>query len=137
MNGKIARTWRSLLLMVLVGLLGAGAGFAIGGIIGALTCDWNTKEAGCIEHSAYGAVIAASILIPLGVHLSSPRRGNIWLFSITLLTVAAIAGAGLSISIVGSGPQELSLIAIPVVQLTSSVAIRWMTPLIHWQQVAS
>ena len=108
-----------LLLMVLLGLLAGVIGFLVGGFIGATSCDWNIKEAGCIEDSAYGAIIGASVLMPLGVHLASPLRRRFPPFLVSSLAVGGIAAAG----IVASGQSEWILFAIPVVQLIICVAI--------------
>ena len=52
------RTRGLLFAVTLGGVLGAAFGFFAGGFIGALSCDWNTKEAGCVEIGAYGAISA-------------------------------------------------------------------------------
>ncbi len=68
---------RRLLLLVpivLAGAMGGAIGLFGGGLIAAATCDWNVKEAGCVEDAAYGAVVGASVLIPLGVVVGTWRQ---------------------------------------------------------------
>ena len=108
--------------MVLAGLLGGTIGIFAGGLIGAATCDWSIKEAGCIEPSAYGAIIGASILMPLGVHLANWQRWRLLPFLLSLLAVGGIAAAGLAVLVVDEG-QEWVLLAIPVLQLIACVGI--------------
>ena len=42
-----------------------------GGLIGAMSCDWTVREAGCLEPTVYGAILGSSILMSVGVHLIS------------------------------------------------------------------
>ena len=93
-RGMIMRDKRLLLGIALGGLLGGAIGSLAGGLIGALSCDWNVKEAGCLESSVYGAVIGNSIMIPIGVQVANWQRGNPSLFLLTLLVAGGIAAAG-------------------------------------------
>ena len=112
---------RLLSLMVLAGLLGGVIGVSVGGPIVAASCDWNTKEAGCIEPSAYGAIVGATVLMPLGVHLASPLRRHFPPLLLSSLAVGGIAAAG----IVASSLSEWILFAVPIMQLIICVVIEW------------
>ena len=118
------KTWGFPFAIAFGGIIGAAIGFFAGGLIGALSCDWNTKEAGCIEVGAYGAIIGGSVLMPIGAQLAGRLRGSLPLFLLTLLTVGGIGAAGL----VGASITHLEGIVLttPVVQLISCVAIQ------HW-----
>ena len=115
------RTRGLLFAATLGGVLGAAFGFFAGGFIGALSCDWNTKEAGCVEIGAYGAIIGGSVLMPIGSHLANFRRHSLPLFLTTLLAFGGIGTAGL-IAALGTGLEGI-IVATPVVQLISCVAI--------------
>ena len=116
------RTWSLLFAVTLGGILGAALGFFAGGFIGALSCDWNTKEAGCLEIGAYGAIIGGSVLMPIGSQLANSRRDSLPLFLLTLLAVGGIGTAGL-IAALGTGGEGI-IVATPVVQLITCVAIQ-------------
>ena len=120
------RTWSRLFAIALGGILGAAFGFFAGGFIGALSCDWNTKEAGCVEIGAYGAITGGSVLMPIGAQLANSRRRSFPLFLLTLLAVGGIGAAGL-IAALGTSREGI-IVATPGVQLTSCVAIQWGAP---------
>lgn len=103
--------------------MGGGTGFFAGGLIGAMTCDWNVKEAGCVESGAYGATIGGTILMPLGVYLIGWHRDRLPLFLLTLLSVAGIAAAGLAVAFT-TGMSGV-IIAVPIVEFVICVAGRW------------
>ena len=108
-------------VIIFGGLLGGAIGFIAGGFIGAAACDWNTKEAGCLEPAVYGAIIGSSILMAISVQLISMQRSSFPLFLHTLLAVSGIAAAGLMVAFAtGFGGF---IIAIPIVQLMSCIAI--------------
>ena len=79
-----------LFFVVLAGAVGGAAGLFGGGLIAAATCDWNVKEAGCLEDAAYGAVIGGSILIPVGVVVGSWRRASFPTFLCAFLAVGRL-----------------------------------------------
>lgn len=118
-------TSRHLFAIAFAGLLGSAIGFFAGGYIGAAICDWNIKEAGCLEHSVHGAIIGGSILMPFGVQLTNWRRASFLLFLLTLLAVGGIAVVGLMANF-ATGLEGI-IIAIPIIQLMSCVAIQWTT----------
>ena len=116
------RVTRRLSIFILAGLLGSAIGFVVGGLIGAMSCDWSIKEAGCLEPTVYGAIIGESILLMLGVYLASQRGGNLSIL-LTLLAVGGIAAAGLTVTF-ATGLGGL-LFAIPIVQIIICGAIQW------------
>jgi hypothetical protein len=96
-------------------LLGAGGLFA-GALIGDRFQRFPCED--CIEGAFYGALVGESLAIPLGVHLADRRRGN-----------AGVAlAASLGVATLGVGAAAITdnwavVLAIPVVQLVSSVVI--------------
>ena len=110
-----------LFVIIFGGIIGGAIGFFAGGFVGAATCDWNTKEAGCLEPAIYGAIIGNSILMAISVQLTSRRRSSFTVFLLTLVAVCGIAAAGLIVAFAtGLGGSS---IAVPIVQLISCVAI--------------
>ena len=102
---------RRLFAIVLAGLLGSAIGSVVGWLIGAMSCDWTIKEAGCLKPAVYGAIIGESILLMLGVYLAS--LGGRHSILLTLLAVGGIAAAGLTVTfatglggILSSGPHH-------------------------------
>jgi hypothetical protein len=117
---------RSLFIIIFGGLLGGAIGFFAGGFVGAATCDWNTKEAGCLEPALYGAIIGNSMLMAFSVQLINWRRSSFRVFLLTLIAVSGIAGAGLIVAFAtGLGGF---IVAIPIVQLASCIAIHRSAP---------
>ena len=116
---------KRLFVITLTGLLGGAIGFFAGGFIGAESCDWNIKEAGCLEPTICGAIIGNSVLMPFGVQLANWRQVNFLLFLLTLLAVGGIAVVGLMAAF-ATGWGGI-IIAIPIIQLMSCVAIQWTT----------
>ena len=90
-----ARTFRSFLPIVVIAIIAAGVGGFAGGLIAAMSCDWNVKEAGCIESTAYGTVIGESVLMSVAVQAVIWPHRNLALVLLTPLTVGAIAVVGL------------------------------------------
>ena len=74
-----------------------------------------------MKPTLYGAIIGDSILMPVGVQLTSWRRGSFPLFLSTLLAVGVIAVLGL-IAAFATGLGGF-IIAIPVLQLIGCIAI--------------
>jgi hypothetical protein len=107
--------------LLLGGVLGGVAGVFAGGIVGAKLTDGNCEDCG-LEGAAYGLVVGGSALLPLGVHLANGRRGN---FGRALLASLAIGAAGFGAAL-GTNRGEIML-AVPVLQLISSVAIERAT----------
>ena len=120
------RTWGLLSPVTLAGISGAVIGFFGGGYIAAVSCDWNIKEAGCVESAVYGSIIGSSVLTPIAAQLANLRRGSFPIFLLTLLAVGGIGAVGL-VAAFSTNLVEI-LIAIPFVQLISCVAIQRGAP---------
>ena len=116
---------RPLFIIIFGGLLGGVIGFLAGGLIGAVTCDWSIKEAGCLRPSIYGAIIGNTILMPICVQLMN-RRSSFPVFLLSLLVVSSIRAAGL-IGAFATGLGRI-LIAIPIVQLIGCIAVHRTAP---------
>jgi hypothetical protein len=111
----------SLGVMALGGVLGGAAGAFAGGIIGAKAAD--TCEDCALEGLIYGFVGGGSAALPLGVHLANHRRGN---YGLSLLASLAIGAVGFGTTLATHGDGRL-MIAVPVLQLVSSIAIERTT----------
>ena len=78
----------------------------------------NQCEDCAIVGAIYGLVAGASSGIPLGVHFTNGRRGKLLP---SLLASLAIGGAGLGAAIAAAEPAVM--LAVPVLQLASAIAI--------------
>jgi hypothetical protein len=107
-------------VLALGGVLGGAAGAFAGGMIGAKATD--TCEDCAIVGLAYGFVAGGSAGLPLGVHLANHRRGN---YGLSLVASLAIAAAGFGTTLATRDARIL--IAVPVLQLVSSIAIERAT----------
>jgi hypothetical protein len=107
-------------VLALGGVLGGAAGAFAGGIIGAKATD--TCEDCALVGLAYGFVAGGSAALPLGVHLANHRRGN---YGLSLLASLAIAAAGFGTTLATHDARPM--IAVPVLQLVSSIAIERAT----------
>jgi hypothetical protein len=108
-------------VMALGGILGGAAGALAGGIIGAKAAD--TCEDCALEGLLYGFVAGGSTALPLGVHLANHRRGN---YGLSLLASLAIGAVGFGTTLATHGDGRI-LIAVPVLQLVSSIAVERAT----------
>lgn len=110
------------------GLLLGVAGFAGGALIGSAASDecLNADDI-CIPQAAFfGAAGGGTLGMAAGVHLGNRRRGK---FLLDFLVAAAVWGTGIAIA-AGSEDQDLRaavLIAIPIVQLGTTVAVERST----------
>jgi hypothetical protein len=112
-----ASTGRLILGGVIGGGVGLGAGALIGGLLGGGDKICGDDPCGFAE-AVFGAVGGEVTLLPLGVHLANRRQGNyLW----SLLASAGIAAGGIALS--GNGDHGEVLIAVPVLQLVSSILI--------------
>ena len=108
---------------VVFGALLGGAGFGLGGLIGALASSNCTSFEYCqLEGLFYGAAAGGTFGMALGVHLGNHRRGNLGL---DFLTGAGIWGAGIAVVALSENEAvtTATLIAIPIVQLVSTVLV--------------
>ena len=92
-----------------------------GGILGARR-PTPARTARSWRWLVYGFVRDGSVALPLGVHLAKHRRGN---YGLSLLASLAIGAVGLGAT-VASGDGRI-MIAVPVAQLASSIAIERAT----------
>lgn len=107
--------------LVVGGLLGGGVGLGLGAlVVGALGGgDTLCGDDPCgFAEAIFGAIGGVVTLLPLGVHLANGRRGN---YGLSLLASAGIAAAGLALA--GGGDHGEVLVAVPVLQLVSSILI--------------
>jgi hypothetical protein len=118
--------------LVAGGLLGGVAGVAVGSLagafIGANSCLDEANPDSCrpAEGFAIGALSGGSAGIPLGVHLANGRAGYL---APSLLASAAIAVAG-GITFARADNNAVmvgAVVAVPVLQIASSVAIERAT----------
>jgi hypothetical protein len=108
------------LRMALGGVLAGAGGALAGGAIGARLTD--TCEDCALEGLAYGLVAGWSTAAPLGVHLANGRKGN---YGEALFASLAVGAAGFGATL-ATGEGAI-MIAVPVMQLVSSIAIEGAT----------
>jgi hypothetical protein len=109
-------------LLALGGLGAATVGTFGGALVGAkATTRYPCEDCG-LEGLIYGGVAAGSTLLPLGVHLANGRRGN---YRAALLASLGIGAAGLGVAI--ASQEGAVMLAVPVLQLVSSIAIERKT----------
>jgi hypothetical protein len=107
-------------VLALGGILGGAAGAFAGGIVGAKAAD-NCEDC-ALEGLAYGLVAGGSAALPLGVHVANGRRGN---YGLSLLASLAIGGVGFGATL--ASHENGIMIAVPVLQLISSIVIERRT----------
>jgi hypothetical protein len=126
------RVERPVPLLVLGGAAGAAVGMVSFGLIGALvggnSCGHVGDPGSCrgMENGLWGAAVGYTVGIPTGVHLANGRAGSL---GPSLLTSAAIAGAGIAIGFGIGTDQSIAVAALsaPIVQMVSSVIIERRT----------
>lgn len=102
---------------VVGGGVGLGAGALIGGFLGGGDKICGDDPCG-FQGAILGAVGGEVALLPLGVHLANGRRGK---YLPALAVSASIAGLGITLA--GNGDHGEILVAVPVLQLVSSILI--------------
>lgn len=123
---------RSTVALMTGGIVGGVAGLLIGGATAAGLGNLGCTE-GCGESGLYwallGAAVGETISLPLGVHLANRRQGS-YLFA--MLASVALTGAGIGMAVglpespTGDQGRSILLIAVPVMQMVSSIQIeRW------------
>lgn len=113
---QVATPW-----LVVGGLVGGGVGLGAGALIGGILGggDELCGDDPCgFQEAIFGAIGGEVALLPLGVHLANGRRGK---YLPSLAASAAIAGLGIVLS--GNGDHGEVMIAVPVLQLVSSILI--------------
>ncbi len=105
--------------LVFAGLIGAATGFAAGALaFGQGGCG----ELECLAPAFYGGLAGQSAGVPLGVHLANGKRGR---YGPALAASLAIGGLGLGAAILTDEPGLL--LAIPILQIASSITIEGAT----------
>jgi hypothetical protein len=114
------------------GLAGGVAGLLIGGAtaagLGTLGCTEGCGESG-LYWALLGAAVGETLSLPLGVHLTNRRQGS---YLQSTLASMALTGAGIWIGFslpetpTGDRGRAILLVAVPIMQLASSIQIeRW------------
>src|SRR5688572_20486113 len=116
--------------MIAGGLVGGALGLLVFGYAGALIAD-NQADTGedlaALGGFVVGASIGEALMMPLGVHLVNHRRGN---YGTAALVSVAIAAGGLALAFATEDQSPLPgiiLVAIPIAQIATSVAIERST----------
>jgi hypothetical protein len=112
--------------MIAGGLVGGAVGLVVFGYMGALIADNQAddgEDLAALGGFVVGATIGEALMVPLGVHLVNHRRGN---YGRAALVSAAIAAGGLALAFATEDQAPLPgiiLVAIPIAQIATSVAI--------------
>lgn len=111
----------------IVSLLGGAIGFFGGGFIGYQIetdsgCSGDIDEWCGVGGFLLGTAIGESLLMPIGAHAGNGGQGNL---PINLLITTGIGGLGLVLAV--SSNESRTLIAIPVLQLLSSIIVEQKT----------
>jgi hypothetical protein len=108
-------------ILATAGVLGGAVGVFAGALAGARLTEHDCEDCGLVG-AVYGAVAGGSALLPLGVHVANHGRGN---FGLSLLSSLAIGGLGLAMS--SEFNSGVPMIAVPVLQIVSSILIERKT----------
>jgi hypothetical protein len=104
------------LFLGIVGMLG---GAAIGSQIGQSDCPAREVDKGCVGRHAYtGALIAGTVLVPIGVHLANRDRGSLPLSMAVSALAAGLLYYGLK-AVPGEPIAMAPFLAAPVQVVTS------------------
>jgi hypothetical protein len=102
-----------------LGIIGMLGGAVIGNAVSQNSCRDEEDEEACRGRKAFtGALIAGTILVPVGVHIANKEPGNL----LMSLAVSAVAGAGLYYgfkSIPGEPIQIAPFLSAPLQMVTS------------------
>ena len=112
---------RTPVILGLGGIAGGGLGVVAGGWAGAKIREHECEDCG-LSGLLYGAVLGGSAALPVGVHLANGGRGKL---GPSLLASLALGGAGLGAAALTN--EYGILLAVPVVQLVSAIAIERAT----------
>jgi hypothetical protein len=100
----------------------------VGALIGGNSCADRGNPDSCrgMEGALWGAAVGYTVGIPAGVHLANRRAGSL---GPSLLTSAAIAGAGAAIGFGIGTDQSIAVAALsaPILQMVSSVIVERRT----------
>ena len=112
---------RSPILLGLGGIAGGAVGVMAGGWVGGKAREGVCEDC-ALSGLLYGAVVGGSAALPVGVHLANGRRGRL---GPSLLASLALGGAGLGAAALTN--EYGMLLAVPVAQLVSAIAIERAT----------
>lgn len=105
-----------------LGVIGMLGGAAVGGAIGSGDCPAREVDKGCMGRHAYtGALIAGTVLVPIGVHLANKDRRNLPLSMAVSAAMGAAMYYGMK-AIPGSPIAMAPFVAAPL-QVVTSVRI--------------
>ena len=105
-----------------LGIIGMLGGAAVGGSIGSGDCPSRQEDKGCMGRHAYtGALIAGTILVPVGVHIANKNRRNLPLSMAVSTALGAVMYYGMK-AIPGSPIAMAPFVAAPL-QVVTSVRI--------------
>lgn len=103
--------------LVLAGVVGGAVGLFAGGYVGGKALEGDCEDCDLLG-LVYGGIIGEAAGVPLGIHLANGRRGS---YGVALLPSLAIAGAGIALA--GAADRSELLLAVPVFQVVSSIAV--------------
>jgi len=112
---------RSPFILGLGGIAGGAVGVMAGGWVGGKAREGVCEDC-ALSGLLYGAVVGGSAALPLGVHLANGRRGRL---GPSLLASLALGGAGLGAAALTN--EYGILLAVPVAQIVSAIAIEHAT----------
>ena len=102
-----------------LGIVGMLGGAAIGSQIGQSDCPSREVDDGCVGRHAYtGALVAGTVMVPIGVHLASPDRRNLPLSLAVSVLAASVFYYGLK-AVPGDPVAMAPFLAAPVQVFTS------------------
>jgi hypothetical protein len=105
-----------------LGIIGMLGGAAVGGSVGAGDCPSRTVDKECMSRHAYtGALIAGTLMVPIGVHIANNHRRNLPLSMATSAALGAAMYYGMK-AIPGSPIGMAPFISAPL-QVVTSVRI--------------
>ena len=111
------------------GLLGGAIGLVGGAYLGALIAhDGDCAE--CLEElggALVGGTAGEALLLPLGVHLANGSRGSYWTAALVSAGLAAAGVVTMKAAHWDPPTVPIVLVAVPVAQLATSIAIERAT----------
>lgn len=106
------------------GAVGALGGFYVGAVLGS---DDDDDDLDFLGTGVAGAAIGEGLLLPLGVHIANGRRGSYTTSALASLGLAAAGLLALEASHYDPPAAPIVLVAVPVAQLVTSIAIERAT----------
>jgi hypothetical protein len=114
--------------LALGGLLGGAVGIVGGFYLGAALADGeDTNDLDFLSGGVAGAAIGEGLLLPAGVHVANDSRGSYTLSAAASLGIAAAGLLALEALHYDAPGAPIVLVAVPIAQLVTSVAIERAT----------